>query len=77
MNLSEAYKGKELSILNIAVELNQDLGIRLMHLGFLPNEKISIVNQTPISHDAILVNIKGSQIALTKSEAKLIQVKEI
>ena len=76
MNLSEAKKGKVLIIESINFSLDEDLGIRLMHLGFLTNEHISIVNQTPISHDAILVNIKGSQIALTKSEAKLINVKE-
>lgn len=76
MKLSEARKNKEFFINSIDIDSNEELGIRLMHLGFLENEPISVVNKTPISHDALLVNIKGTQIALTKYEASLILIRE-
>ncbi len=60
----------------IDTESNPELGIRLMHLGFLPNEKISVLKKTPITSDALLINVRGCQIALTKNEANIITIKE-
>lgn len=77
MKLSEAKRGKEFIIESVDTSYNEELGIRLMHLGFLANETITVINKTPISHDAILVAIKGAQIALTKTEAAHIKIKEI
>jgi Fe2+ transport system protein FeoA len=47
-----------------------------MHLGFLPNEKITVIKKTPITSDALLINVRGCQIALTKHEASVITIKE-
>jgi Fe2+ transport system protein FeoA len=76
VNLFEVKKGKKVLIDSIDISENEDLCIRLMHLGFMVNEPIIVVNKTPILNDVILVNVKGSEIALTKSEAGYIKIRE-
>lgn len=61
-------------IKSINTDHDNDLAIRLIHLGFLENESISVIRKTPFTGDALLVSIRGAHIALTKKEADIIEV---
>lgn len=76
MKLSEAKKGCALIITDIGLNENLELGLRLMHLGFLVNEEITVLNKTPLTSDVVLLKIRGTQMALTKDESNLIRVRE-
>ncbi len=47
---------------------------RLMLLGFLEGENIRVVKRAPIFKAPFLVEVRGRMIALSESEAMLIQV---
>lgn len=47
---------------------------RLMHLGFIHGQTIKITKKAPIFQEPLLVEVRGRLIALSASEAKLIQV---
>ncbi len=55
---------------------NIDLTLRLAHLGFLPKEEVVVIKKTPMTGDALLVSIRGANIALTHSEASTIILME-
>lgn len=48
---------------------------RLLHLGFVSGRNVKILNKAPLFRDPILVEISGSQIALTEWEAAHIMVR--
>jgi Fe2+ transport system protein FeoA len=77
LTINKALVAKEYIIDHINYHLNLELGIRLNHLGFLESEKIKVLSKTPFTGDSLLVEIRGSQMALTKSEAELINIKEL
>ncbi|HLW58156.1 MAG TPA: FeoA family protein [Bacteriovoracaceae bacterium] len=49
---------------------------RLMHLGFIKNEPVTLIQKAPYFQIPILVEIKGRRIALSLEEAKKVQVEE-
>ena len=62
------------------IEHNEETAVlesRLMAHGFIPGEKIMVKRMAPIFKDPILVQIGNSQLALTKSEARLIHVNSL
>lgn len=75
INLNQLKKGQSAAIHSIDMKHDQDLAIRLHHLGFLENEPIEVLKKTPLTGDALLISIRGTQIALTKKEAHVIEVK--
>ena len=56
---------------------NQRTISRLSHLGFLPDQEITVTNIAPIVAEPILVKISQGYIALTRSEAALVVVEEV
>ena len=48
---------------------------RLLHLGFVSGKNVRILNKAPFFRDPILVEVAGSQIALTEWEAAHILVR--
>lgn len=52
-----------------------DIASRLMHLGFVQGEKIKITRKAPLFKEPLLVEVRGRLIALSSSEAELVQVK--
>ena len=76
MGLHQAITGKIYIISQIDFEQNIEMGTRLLHLGFLPNEKVKVIRKTPFTSDSMLIEVRGTSMALTKTEAKLIQIKE-
>lgn len=51
-----------------------DLESRLMHLGFFFGETIFIVRKAPLFQEPFLVEVRGRRVALTQSEAALVEV---
>ena len=51
-----------------------DLESRLMLLGFIHGELIIVKKKAPIFKEPILVEVRGRMVALTKSEAELVDV---
>lgn len=73
-NLNQLKIGQTAHIQSIQMESDDGLGIRLNHLGFLVNESITVLKKTPLTGDALLISIRGTQIALTKKEAGIVEV---
>jgi len=72
--LQNAKLGKEYIIHKVLIEHDELLSTRLMHLGFIEKSPLIVINKTPLTSDALLVQIKGTQIALTKQESELILI---
>lgn len=72
--LKDLKLGQTAFIKTINLNTDEELAIRLLHLGFLENEKIVVLKRTPFTGDALLISIRGTQIALTKREAELIEI---
>lgn len=53
------------------------LQARLIHFGFTPGIKITLKRRAPIFKDPLLVDVDGSQIMISRSQAKLLSVKEV
>lgn len=51
-----------------------DLQSRLMHLGFFAGETIKITHRAPMFKEPFLVEVRGRLVALTRSEASLVEV---
>lgn len=74
MNLDRAQKLKKYKILKID---DCDFKSRLTQLGFHENAHISLKRKAPLFGDPLLFELEDAQIALTKSEARVIQVEEV
>lgn len=74
MTLVEADLKKEYSIAAITYDQQEDLAIRLNHLGFLEGESVRVHRKTPVTSSSLVVEVKGSMIALTKYEASFIKL---
>ena len=51
-----------------------DIESRLMHLGFFDGETIMISRKAPLFKEPLLVEVRGRSVALSFSEAELIEV---
>jgi Fe2+ transport system protein FeoA len=51
-----------------------DLESRLMHLGFFAGEIIRIMKRAPLFQEPFLVEVRGRMVALSREEAKLVEV---
>ncbi len=74
MLLSMLLPGESANI--IEVRGNGDIRQRLLDMGFLPGNKVSMVRYAPLG-DPIEVEILGTRIFLRQSEARLIRVAPI
>ncbi len=80
--LSELTLGTKARILGVGYQQNRShvderIVSRLSHLGFLPNQEITVTNVAPIVAEPILVKVSQGYIALTRQEAALISVEEV
>ncbi len=74
MTLIDAHLKKEYRIKKIDLDENLDLGLRLLHLGFIEGSEIIIDKKSPLKANCLLVEIRGAKIALTKDEARMIKL---
>jgi Fe2+ transport system protein FeoA len=73
MTLLEASKNTNYTIQSILTD-EEVISSRFYKLGFYPGANISFKRKAPLFGDPLLFQIGESQVALTKSEAKLIEI---
>lgn len=71
--LTELETGSEATIRSFE---NEGLSIKLMEMGCIPGEKITIVNIAPLK-DPISISVSGYILSLRLDEADCIVVEEI
>lgn len=54
-----------------------DIESRLMHLGFIAGELIKITKKAPLFKEPLLVEVRGRMIALSASEASMVDVEVV
>lgn len=69
--LIQADKGQKVKV--VAIQGNAIVCDRLFEIGFLPDEEI-IVQQKLLWNGPMIVEVRGSQVALRKSEAECITI---
>jgi Fe2+ transport system protein FeoA len=76
MTLLNATKN-QLYLISSISECDEAIKSRFFQLGFIPGREILLKRKAPFFGDPLLVEIDDSQIALTKSEANLIQIQNL
>jgi ferrous iron transport protein A len=71
MALSEMAVGE--SGVVASLELPNDVGDHLMHLGFLPDATVEVLRRAPAG-DPTVYRVEGAEIALRRETAQYIQV---
>ena len=72
MALSEMAVGE--SAVVASLELPDDVGDHLMHLGFLPEATVEVLRRAPAG-DPTVYRVEGAEIALRRETAQYIQVR--
>ena len=60
----------------IAVREGHPLSDRIVELGFIAGETVSVLHEAPLSRDPIVVECAGMKLALRREEASLVEVTE-
>ncbi len=76
MNLLNAKKHNVYIIKEVSTS-DESLRTRFFHLGFSPGNALTLKRKAPLFGDPLLFEVGDSQIALTKNEAKLIEVEKL
>ena len=76
MNLLNAKKHSVYIIKEVSTS-DGGLKTRFFHLGFTPGNSLTLKRKAPLFGDPLLYEVGDSQIALTKNEAKLIEVEKL
>lgn len=71
MRLTDLKMGESAAVLQ--VHGNSAAAKRLMEMGVIPGVQVKVVKAAPLG-DPIEVSVKGSHLAIRKSEAELIEV---
>jgi Fe2+ transport system protein FeoA len=77
MNISHAPLDSSLTVTSFSLDDARELSeieSRLMHLGFINGAQVVLKKRAPFFKEPILVEVRGRMIALTLSEASLVQV---
>jgi Fe2+ transport system protein FeoA len=76
MTLLNATKNQTYLISSIS-ECDEAIKSRFFQLGFIPGRQILLRRKAPLFGDPLLIEIDDSQVALTKTEANLIQIQQL
>lgn len=77
MKINEAPMHTSLKVLSFSDSDSRDLNdieSRLMHLGFTDGQTIVVKKKAPLFQEPILVEVRGRSVALSLSEAMLVEV---
>ena len=77
MHISDAPLKTKLVVRSFHTQNEKDLSdieSRLMHLGFFAGETVKVTHRAPMFKEPLLVEVRGRLVALTKSEAALVEV---
>lgn len=72
MKLSELKKGDKAEVVSVT---NSDLGMRLMEMGVMPGEIITVDLVAPLG-DPIAISVSNYHLSIRKSDAENIIVKQ-
>ena len=70
MTVADLKKGESATIRSL---VEDELTTRIMELGCLPGERITVKRIAPLG-DPIVVEVSGYELGLRRSEAKVIQI---
>ena len=71
MTLADIKHGKKAIIKNI--DLSHPMSYRLLEIGFTPGQNVELIHKS-LFNDPLAVAIRGTIIALRKSDAKCIEI---
>ncbi len=75
VRLGTLKRGTQARISGIQLQgFSSEWRTRLLEMGFLEGESVQVVHESPFGGDPIAVRIRGSMIALRRSEANAIEV---
>ena len=74
MRLGDLKKGNQAFITRVASS-DEALLLRLLEMGLLEGTPIEIAHEAPFGKDPIAVRVRGTLIALRRSEADQIEVR--
>jgi Fe2+ transport system protein FeoA len=77
MTINEAPLNRKLTVLSFSDKEERDLNdleSRLMHLGFLSGHTVQVKRKAPLFQEPLLVEVRGRQVALSREEARLVNV---
>ena len=78
MPLNELPMDQWANVLDVTIPTNsvdRELVVRLVELGFVPNERVRIVARGEPGHEPLAVRLGGTTFALRRHEASFILVK--
>lgn len=75
MNLGELEKGMSGVIIKTGGPI--EIRRRLLEMGFLEGSSVEMVHEAPFGGDPVAVKVRGSLLALRRSEANHVEVGEI
>ena len=73
LKLSDLKKGEKAKIVDIS---SQEIPIKLLEMGCLPGNSVSLIQQAPFK-GPIYLEVNGGYIAIRKETAKLIEIELI
>ncbi len=75
VRLGDLKKGEKGSIVEVGnIYSSQELIKRLLQMGLLEGARVEVMHEAPFGGDPMAVKVRGSLIALRRSEADLIEV---
>src|SRR4051794_2026411 len=77
MSLGQLKPGQSARILRIAGSAepeSKEIAQRLMEMGFLAGSLVEVIHEAPFGHDPLAVRVRGTLIALRRSEANRVEV---
>ncbi len=76
--LGQFKKGQKGMIVSVEPGTDPALSRRLLEMGLIEGGQVELVHEAPLSKDPIAVRVRGSLLALRRSEANLVivEVKE-
>jgi ferrous iron transport protein A len=74
MNLSQFNKGQTGIIAAIEGADSDPITLRLMELGLVQGSRVELVHEAPYGGDPIAVRVRGTLIALRRSEAARVEI---
>jgi ferrous iron transport protein A len=77
-SLDKTYPGFNYYITQVLESLDDEMmDARFKQLGFVPGVQIKFISRAPILSEPLLVEIRGTQVALSKYEAKKILISKL
>ncbi len=74
--LSQIKVGERAKVINVALEGDGEVGVRLLEMGLTPGVEIRLVGVAPLG-DPLEFEVRGYRLSLRKSEAARVEIQRI